>query len=89
MICSSVNLLFLMSAILLNGGPLATSDWYGLGGAGQAGRFLQVAQPIGIHRALAVILVLVGGHVVGACCSLGMIDGGHFGSIDVLGGAAR
>jgi hypothetical protein len=23
-----------MSAILLNGGPLATSDWYGLGGAG-------------------------------------------------------
>ena len=36
MICSSVNLLFLMSAILLNGGPVATSDWYGLGGAGQA-----------------------------------------------------
>lgn len=35
MICSSVNLLFLMSAILLNGGPLATSHWYGLGGAGQ------------------------------------------------------
>lgn len=34
MICSSVNLLFLMSAILLNGGPLATSHWYGLGGAG-------------------------------------------------------
>ena len=41
MICSSVNLLFLMSAILLNGGPLATSHWYGLGGAGQTLRSLE------------------------------------------------
>ncbi|WP_457442417.1 helix-turn-helix transcriptional regulator [Roseateles sp. P5_E4] len=42
MICSSVNLLFLMSVILLMSGLLATSAWYGRKGAGQFPRCVQV-----------------------------------------------